>query len=219
MKRYAVEKGFIRDVKNMEGFSSYETDEVFENLEEARDYFESQKNRLDDKEYLFLNEEEFDEENEEITDTYVLEEYTFMDLEKETYHNREFDVKEENQTLYIESSNIKFSKTYIELLELYNADELLDEFDMFLENQCIGEKGLDDDERDNLYEKVKNLEVFDLDFVEKTIRDKSVYFSMKKICESIDLSYDRFKNWKQKEYGLSFNELRMILLKMYSIMK
>lgn len=220
MKRYAVEKGFISDVRNMEGFSSYEIDEIFDNLDDARDYFDSMKSSLGDSEYLFLNEEEYDEEEDEILDTFVIEEYTFKDLEKETYHNRDFNVRLENQTLFIEFENYTYSKTYEEILELdFNEFDLIGDFDLFLENECIGEKGLDDDEREDLYNKINNIEPFNLDYVEEKIKEKSVYFSMKKICESIDISYDRFKNWKNKGYGLSFYELRQILLKMYNIMK
>lgn len=220
MKRYAVEKGFISDVRNMEGFSSYEIDEIFDNLDDARDYFDSMKSSLGDSEYLFLNEEEYDEEEDEILDTFVIEEYTFKDLEKETYHNRDFNVRLENQTLFIEFENYTYSKTYEEILELNISEfDVIDDFDLFIVIECIGEKSLDDDERDNLYKKINNIEPFDLCCVENKIREKSVYFSMKKICESINLSYDRFKNWKNKGYGLSFYELRQILLKMYTLMK
>ena len=74
-KKYSIERGWIRDLKNMEGFTSYESDEEYNTLEEAQKAFEDTMLYLEENEYVFLNVVEY--EDGEFYDSTILNEATY----------------------------------------------------------------------------------------------------------------------------------------------
>lgn len=218
-KKYSIERGWIRDLKNMEGFTSYESDEEYDTLEEAQKAFEDTKLYLEENEYVFLNVVEY--EDGEFYDSTILNEATYADVVKEQYHNRYIEVSREEEGVRVKVDIDVFTANVVELLELDNEWELIEEVDRFLSDTYSDKYRLDDDERHQLYDKLSklNLNAFNLDWVKNMIIEKSQYFSMKKVCENTSITYDRFKNWKNKGYGLSANELNTILWEMYNVMK